>query len=355
MRPAPLPQALLRHLALAYWALIVYASLYPFRGWRFAGPPADAFLTAQWPHYWTTFDLVVNVLVYAPLGLLAVLALSHHLARRWALLLGIGLAGGTSLAIEFAQNWLPARVPSNLDLACNVLGGILGAVAAPFAGERWVVQVADFERRLLRSSPQAGFGLTLAGLWLIAQISPESAFATTGDLRQLFWDLDIGFEGLRYDPNRLLVFEAIAVATHLLAVGLLLRGLLRDQSGLLPAILLFFCVAATVRALSAAVLLSPPEAFAWLTPGTARGLFVGAVLLLPLLLVPRPWVAPLGCLALLVGTVTVNIMPEDPYRLYGLSAWTQGHFLNFNGLTRWLGFVWPFAALPYLVLTARRG
>ena len=36
------------------------------------------------------------------------------------------------------------------------------------------------------------------------------------------------------------------------------------------------------------------------------------------------------------------------------ALWSQGHFLNFNGLTRLLSSLWPFAALMYLMLLAAR-
>lgn len=352
--PPSLHRVLTRYFALAYWVLVVYASLHPFRGWQFRGPPALAFLGADWPRYWTAFDLTVNVAVYAPLGFLLALAL-RPLLRPWpAATVAVLLAGGTSLAIEIAQNWLPARVPSNVDLACNALGGLLGALAAQRAGERWLERLSALEHRILRPAPHASLGLTLVGLWLVAQISPETGFATTGDVRQLIREFFPGFTPIDYDPAQLLHFEAAAVAAQVLAVGLLLRGLLRDRGSLVPAVLLFFCVAAAIRALTASVLLSPPAAFDWLTPGSTHGLVVGGVLLLPLMLVPRAWLVPLAAAALAASCLAVNLMPADPYRLHDLALWRQGHFLNFNGLTRWLGLLWPLLAAGYLALARRQ-
>ena len=57
-------------LALLYAALIVYASLYPFSGWRLPGVPLLSFLVAPWSHWWTKFDLISNLLGYLPLGAL---------------------------------------------------------------------------------------------------------------------------------------------------------------------------------------------------------------------------------------------------------------------------------------------
>ena len=58
-----------------YVALIVYASLYPFAGWRAPGAGPLDFMLLGWPHWWTSFDLVSNLLGYLPLGLLLFVAL----------------------------------------------------------------------------------------------------------------------------------------------------------------------------------------------------------------------------------------------------------------------------------------
>jgi len=58
-----------------YMLLVVYASCYPFGGWRDTGLQPWSWLTEPMPRYWTVFDLVVNVVGYIPLGALLVLAL----------------------------------------------------------------------------------------------------------------------------------------------------------------------------------------------------------------------------------------------------------------------------------------
>ena len=61
-------------LAWLYAALIVYASLYPFAGWRVPGVGPLDFLIV-WPRGWTPFDLVSNLFGYLPLGFLFFVAL----------------------------------------------------------------------------------------------------------------------------------------------------------------------------------------------------------------------------------------------------------------------------------------
>lgn len=59
---------------------------------------------------------------------------------------------------------------------------------------------------------------------------------------------------------------------------------------------------------------------------------------------------------LMTATVLVNLAPSNPYLAASLTVWQQGHFLNFNGLTRLVSSAWPFAALGYLTwLASRRG
>jgi len=65
---------------LAAWvALIVYASLYPFAGWRW--PPGAALVELMrlpWPRYLIGFDIAANLAGYMPLGFLVFVARWRH-------------------------------------------------------------------------------------------------------------------------------------------------------------------------------------------------------------------------------------------------------------------------------------
>ena len=349
-RPAAVPTVLPRYLALAYLALIVYASLHPFSGWRDPGLSPIYFLTAGWPRYWTAFDLLTNVLAYLPLGFFLALTL-RHLPGRWtpacvALLLGILL----SLGLECAQSWLPARVASNLDLACNTVGTGLGALLTFWHGERFFSGVARLHQRLLAPSRHAELGLTLIGLWLLTQLSPETFLFGAGDLRHL---LDIT-PPLPYAAPSFFALETGIIVCNTLAIGLIARTLLADRKSSYLALTIFFALALLIRTLAAAVLVGPLNALAWLTPGATLGLLGGGALLTVMLLLPAPLRIALAGLALMAGTVLVNVTPPNPYSAAALATWRQGHFLNFNGLTRLVASLWPFIALPCLTLLGRR-
>ena len=69
-----------------------------------------------------------------------------------------------------------------------------------------------------------------------------------------------------------------------------------------------------------------------------------------------PRVARLALAAVLImaATVAVNLAPPNAYLAATLKLWQQGHFLNFNGLTRLVSALWAFVALAYLMFLAAR-
>lgn len=349
--PGNRPIVFARYLAFAWCALIVYGSLHPFVGWRSTGIGAWVFIGAGWPRYWTAFDLLANVAVYLPLGFFLCLGLRNLRGRATALVLATLLGALLSLAMESAQNYLPSRVPSNLDLSCNALGALIGAIFGQLVAPRSLGRLEQAAQRLLSPLPHSELGLTLLGLWMMVPLSPEILLFGAGDLRQL---LDVT-PPLPFAVEHFSVIEAGVTACHALAVGLLLRCLLARWWQAYLLVPLFLLLGLLVRTLAAAVLVSPGDAWQWLTPGAQLGLQSSALALLLTLWLPLRAAAVLALLALLAGTAVVNLAPFNPYSQAALAAWQQGHFLNFNGLTRLVASLWPLLALPFLALWPVRG
>lgn len=343
MRSSASPLA--RYLTVAYALLIAYASLHPLIGWRDTGAPPFDFLAAAWPRYYTGFDLAANILAYVPLGFLVVPALQSRLGIAAAALLAVLAGGGLSLALETLQNYLPGRVPSNIDLACNAIGTMIGAAA----GMNWGRALVDGGRlhrlrmRLIVGGHAADLGLILLGLWLLAQLNPELLLFGTGDLRTL-----LELPPLPYSARRFFVIEAGVAAAGTLAAGLIAWSLLRRPRRILLAALLL--PALFVKAFASALLVNAAQFAHWLTPGNTAGLAAGMIALLAATRLPPLAQRMLAALALLFATALVNLAPENPYLAASLAVWQQGHFLNFNGLTKLVSSLWPFAALPFLML-----
>jgi VanZ family protein len=349
---APHASPLARYLLAAYLLFVVYGSLYPLAGWRDQGLSPFAFLGAALPRYFTWFDVALNVAAYLPLGLLSVLALAPRVNGAAAALSATAGAIAISLLLEAAQSYLPERIPSNADLAANAIGAAIGALAglaisghlAPEAGLRRV------RARLFGAGHAVDLGLVLIGLWLFTQLNPETLLFGNGDLRSLLG----GATPELYPAETFVRIETAVAASNVLAVSLLV-ALLAPAGAPRRRIAAAAIVAGlAARTVAFAILFDPHAAFAWLTPGAAAGLVIGGAAALMLAGLPQIASVALCGLALMAGTALVNLAPENPYLAHSLAVWWQGHFLNFNGLTRTVSTLWPFAALVYLLAMATR-
>ena len=349
MRPrlassSPLPL----YLAAAYTLLVIYASLHPFSGWRDSGAPVTDFLFAAWPRYWSGLDLFNNILAYLPLGFIWVPTLLPRQGLWLAVLLASLLGACLSLSLETLQHFLPSRVPSNIDLGCNTLGAFFGALV----GARWGALLLDggrlhaMIRRRIGSGAMVDAGLVLLALWLLTQLNPEILLFGNGDLRGLLRALGLQAP-LPYIAGQFPWVEAGVTAGNTAALGLLCGCLPRAGKYLLPAALIVFAL--LVKSFSLMLLMST-AGLAWATPGSLAGLAAGTLMWLAATLLPGRIRQVLAALSLMLATALVNLAPNNPYYTAILQVWQQGHFLNFNGLTRLTSALWPFLVLPWLML-----
>ncbi len=346
MKPSPLARTLLA----AYALLVAYASLYPFTGWRDQGVAPFEFLLASVPRYITAFDIAANVFGYLPLGFLAVLAAHPRLQGRAAATAATAGAALLSLCMEALQTFLPARIPSNIDLLANTIGAFVGALAATFFAQRLLRDegLHALRYRLFHSGGRADFGLLLLGLWLFSQLNPATLLFGNGDLRELFREVP----STLHPAGLFIRVEATVAGANALALAMLATCLLRAERNARMLVVLLLVAALAVRTLAFGVLLSPNEALAWLTPGAALGIAAGTLVALIAQALPQPVRLAAGGLALMLATAVVNLSPENPYLSASIAVWRQGQFLNFNGLTRLVSALWPFVALGYLITLA---
>ncbi|HKI63060.1 MAG TPA: VanZ family protein [Burkholderiales bacterium] len=346
MRASPLA----RFLFAVYVLLVVYASLYPFSGWRDQGLSAFAYLTASRPRYVTAFDVVANLVGYLPYGFLCVLALYPRLRGRYALAAAALSGAALSLVLEAAQSFLPARIPSNLDVACNLAGALAGAALGTRLSS-WLLDRGPLKRlRALAFLPghAADLGLVLLALWLFTQLNPATLLFGAGDLR----DLLSAPGGGPHPPALFISVEALTTAANLIAVAMLVSVIAVPGRPLRLMVVVLLACALVVRAIAFAVLMRAGHVFDWLTPGAAQGLAAGLLGALAALALPRTGRLVLAALLLMAATALVNLAPPNPYLAATLGEWQPGHFLNFNGLTKLVNSAWPFAALAYLIWLA---
>lgn len=340
-------------LALAYTLLIAYASLQPFLGWRL--PPGEVFyfVTAPWPRYVTLGDLVINTAAYVPLGFLLALALKPGPNAGRAVFAAAALAALTSFTMEALQMFLPQRIASNVDLLTNSAGGLVGAMAAPllspsgFPGRRLVA----WRQRLFIPGTLADAGLVLAGLWLFTHLHPTAQLFGTGNLRNTF-DLPVY---MIHTPGRLISAEAVVVFMNLVGLGLLVAGLTRGGIRRLRIIAALIGAGLVVKIAAAVALFGAPGPLVWLTPGVALGLVAGALLLRPLLSLPRTARTVTALVCFCAAVAVINFAPDNPYQTAPakLVPGSTTHLLRFSNIVRALSELWPFLVVGFLLVAAK--
>ncbi len=358
---------------LAWSLLIIYASLFPFEGWRMStGASMLQWLALPWPTWRVRFDEIANLLAYVPLGALATVVL-----LRWgngtvaAALWAVAIAALGSYGIEVTQGFLPTRVPSLKDTAFNTVGAAIGASAAAVLNHSGVlsqlhnVRVRWFDRR-------STVALTLLLLWPVGLLFPAPVPLGLGHGWPMFLQwlaallhgtpmqaaMDAWLAAKEADlsaPSSTAPALELAIVSLGLLAPCLLAYTTTPYAGRRVALALgALLLGLAMSTLSVALTFGPEHAFAWVTSGVLTGLGFGVALAVCCLAVPPKAAVWFGMLALVGLLMAVVKAPPDPYHAAFLSTWEQGQFVQFHGLAQWVGWLWPYAALIILLMRGVR-
>ena len=356
----PVASSFARVSLLLYTLLIVYASCYPFSGWRDRGLPPFAYLTAPFPYYWTAFDLWTNIVGYAPFGALIILALYPRIRSGWAVLVSILAGIVLSGVMESIQTYLPTRIPSNLDLLTNSGGTVIGALLGAWSAHYFLHESRLLALRQRWFSREASRGLVVVGLWPLALIYPQNHLFGLGNLVQplstLLSDLldtpinlaTVWTNHAQLSAEQYWLAEIIVTTCGLTGAVLTILLLLRRQAPRNRLIACSLLAAVAVKSLACALFFAPENAFAWFTPGAAGGIFFSSLMLAGLWYSPQRVQRHIAALALGLSVLATNAVPANPYFVSTLETWVQGKFLNFDGAAQFLSVLWPFLALWFL-------
>jgi len=352
-------------LALAWTVLIVYASLYPFSGWRWPpGQALSALLALPWTRWNIAFDVASNLLGYLPLGLLACTAARRSGLRAGvALVLAVALPSLLSYGTEVLQQFLPRRVPAMEDWLMNCAGAACGALLALLLHRLgWVDRWHALRTRWF-ARDSAG-GLALLALWPVGLLFPAPVPLGMGQvgerLREWLADLleDVPWAETAYallaagppaaEPLRPLT-EVLIVAQGLLAPCVVAYSIMAPGWRRVVAAAGALLLAATGMTLSTLLNFGPGHADAWIGPTSVPGLVLGLVVALVAAPVSLRVSNGIGLVVLTGLVVGMAQAPSDPYFSESLQAWEQGRFVRFHGLAQWVGWLWPYAAMAWLL------
>jgi VanZ family protein len=150
--------------------LLAYGSLYPFH-FEFtstAGNPLVVLLHG-WPAVWTRNilrDLVLNVVIYTPLGFAAAFTFRRAQSRQIAAAAAVACGFFLSVSMELLQVYIPGRDSSLTDLATNTIGAASGAAFALYF-EATLRRIGRQRQSRFRTS-----ALLLLVCWTVTQLYP---------------------------------------------------------------------------------------------------------------------------------------------------------------------------------------
>ncbi len=348
----PRPFRLSVYLALAYLLLVAYASLSPLGGWRLPEGDWLRFVAAPWPRYWTVADLAINALAYFPLGFLVGLSAPRRWPR-WAVVTLATLLGLlTSLAMEVAQQAVPGRVASNLDLMSNGAGALAGALAAAAALSRpaTLTALVGLRDQWLEPGHLADAALVLVALWCFGQANPALPWMAT---RVFEGALDASTR----DPAASFSFLAMALSLACtLAVAMTLKVVVQPDRRRLLLAAAPAAASALVKFVAALALLRQEATLRWLTVESLVGVGYGVAFAWLALGRSQRFQAAVGVTAAVAALgFAYGFEPAaSPSAVMRLFNWRYGHLLNFNGLTRLVAELWPLAAIVFFGLVLQR-
>lgn len=325
-----------------YVVLILASSLHPYTGWRPLAALSFEFITAPLPPFITRTDLTTNFLVYVPLGYLLALKLAHPRRRSRAVLFSTLAGLSLSLTLEGVQQLIPGRIASNLDASLNTLGTLTGALLTLhhqrlMRAARWA---HSWRLAWFRLGLRANLGLTLIGLWILAQFS-LLPIPGAGWLELHLRPLDTAPGGL--DQLNLAWF--VAVGLEMAALGAFTACWLRPGR-YVSALVLLFPLAFAIKLLAATLLLKLKVVGGVLSLETLIAFFLAFWLLL------TPWVSR-HRLAIAIALLVAILLMRFWLGSYLLLP--KASLLNIVGLAKAVASLWPWAALITLLATAIMG
>jgi len=335
---------LARVISLSYALLILYISLNPFDFDFQNGIEVWAWLAAPLPRFITLFDVTVNILAYIPFGFLLVFAAYPRWRNFQALGIAVALSALLAFSVETLQSWVPSRVPSLMDWWANVSGGLLGGLLAIPLGPQWLSGTA------IRRRFDQWFGLNwvACALFLLfpwSQIYPQSSWLGTGVWGHvIFGSIDWGTTVINQVAQ-----ETLITGLCWLGAGLLLSLGMRAKAPQWQILNGLLCLTVLLKTLFTALQFGAEFSFIWLTAGAFWGMLFGMIALRWSLRLSQRTKAGLALLCLIIATVAIHILPDNPYFILTLRHWQQGRLLHFNELMQWVSVIWLPLAFIWMV------
>ena len=330
---------------LAYTSLLYYGSLYPFSGWHRPAAPLMHFLP-YWPDHLDKGDVLQNLLVYGPFGLLCTLWLVRSMPVVAAAFTAVVLGTVVSFSVECLQQFNPTRVASTVDIVMNGLGTASGALLSTtivrhtFSG----ALILAWRDRWFRQGALTNVGLVVFGFWILSQTSPLVPTLDIGHLRHALG----GLWRALHAPDAIDMARLARYAC--LTSGLGVMVILMGNPG--KPVLSLFAVALGAVLFAKVIVINRVLS---LEAIYGSALALAACLVLKHL--PARRLALLGMVLVVTGFTISEQMPGEGGGIGLPFNWVPfaGHMRTLTALEDILEFLWPFMAIGWLVRSAAQG
>ncbi len=157
-----------------YLLLLLFGSLHPISTWQ--TPPYQDLIGSfeSDTKYTPKSDLIINLLIYIPFGLLLVLLLNRFGQYKTTYLQAIIIAALVSLSIECLQLFIPSRAQSFVDFGMNSVGAGLGCLLhAAFTKKGLLGGTFNHWRyNLFYRGRYVDLGILVIAGWALSELSP---------------------------------------------------------------------------------------------------------------------------------------------------------------------------------------
>lgn len=322
---------------LAYIALIVYGTWFPIERWDWSAGGWQAFLAMDWPARIPRSDLIINLVVYLPLGLL--IGISSRSGMLHTVIKAMCGALLLSSCLEYGQTFLSGRISSGSDIILNTLGSAIGALGTgAIMRSRWIRARYQAVAGELRKPGKGHLGLTALVLWVLSQWAP---FVPSLDFDNLKRGL-APFKAFVAGTNDYFIYgciEYLAMLTGLLALGLRLFKNTEQAS-----IALIFCM---FTVLSGKILIMTRQ----LAPEALIAAVCASIIALWLRQQHSSMLKVIAFFSLLIYQVVASLTPGIGDPALRQMNWVpfRGQMNSVSGIIDLIEPLWLFAAYAYLM------
>ena len=343
-----------------YAALIIYASLFPFIGWRNQAIYPWEFLFAPIPSYWTASDISINFFGYIPFGLVLTLAdLRVNKRKKGSIGYNWTFAIVLSLTLESIQTYLPSRVPSTIDFILNSVGACIGECIAYYFEKHRMIDIWNQLRSRWLIKESVG-PLACLMIWPLAIVYPPTIPFVTGNI---IWGIKNKFSQFLIESTLDELFKfnnetqgqitfgesILCVATGLLIpifLGYCIVPVLRHRIGLILGVALF---GASALMISSTLTFGLMHIFSWVSLIVCFGYCIAIAFSIALIKSSTKTIQFIALSTIAVHLILANGISSDVYLAQSIQIWEQAKNARFIGLTQWVGWIWPYIVFILVV------